>query len=141
MKPSPRRALLVAGVILCAVLVLKGSSLLVPSGNWAPEGTMANARLGASAALLGDGRILITGGDAGTGAVTTADFFNADGTISAAPAMSNARSGHISVTLKDGRVLVAGGITAGGSTTSTAEIFDPTTNSWTSTGLGIAADR
>ena len=80
MKLSARRALFVAGVILCAVLVLKGSSLLVPSGNWAPEGTMPTARLGASAALLGDGRILITGGDAGTGAVTTADFFNADGT-------------------------------------------------------------
>jgi len=141
MKLSAKRALLVAGVILCAVLVLKGSSLLVSSGNWAPEGTMATARLGASAALLGDGRILITGGDSGTGAVTTVDFFNADGTISAAPAMTNARSGHISVTLKDGRVLVAGGITAGGSTTSTVEIFDPITNSWTAMGLGMVEAR
>src|ERR1700757_19577 len=141
MKRSARRVLFAAGVILCAVLVLKGSSLLVPSGNWAPEGTMATARLGASAALLGDGRILITGGDAGTGAVTTVDFFNSDGTISAAPAMTNARSGHIAVTLKDGRVLVAGGITAGGSTTSTAEIFDPITNSWTTMGLGMVEGR
>jgi len=141
MKRSARRVLLAAGVILCAVLVLKGSSLLVPSGNWAPEGTMATARLGASAALLGDGRILITGGDAGTGAVTTADFFNADGTISAAPAMTNARSGHISVTLKDGRVLVAGGVTAGGGTTSTVEIFDPITNSWMTAGLGMVEAR
>ena len=141
MKLSARRALLVAGVILCAVLVLKGSSLLVPSGNWAPEGTMATARLGASAALLSDGRILVTGGDPGTGAVATADFFNTDGTISSAPAMSNARSGHISVTLKDGRVLVAGGITAGGSTTSTVEIFDPITNSWSAMGLGMIEAR
>jgi hypothetical protein len=64
-----------------------------------------------------------------------------DGTIAAAPPMSNARSSHFSVTLQDGRVLVGGGITTGGSTTSTAEIFNPVANSWSSAGLGMMEAR
>jgi hypothetical protein len=84
MRQSARCALVAVGVILCTVFALKGSVLPLPSGSWAPEATMANARAGASAALLPDGRILITGADPGTSPVVTADFFTTDGTTSAA---------------------------------------------------------
>ena len=143
MKSFTKRVLVGIAVIFCAVLALKGSALLISSGTWQATGNLSNARAGASAALLQDGRILITGGNSGTGAgpQTSADLFNTDGTISAALPMTNARSGHISVTLQNGKVLVAGGITAGGSATSTAEVFDPIANSWTPMGLGMNEAR
>ena len=138
-----KRVLIASVIILCAVLALKGSALLISSGTWQATGNLSIARAGASAALLQDGRILITGGSSGTGAgpQTSTDLFNTDGTISAALPMTNARSGHISVTLQNGKVLVAGGITAGGSATSTAEVFDPIANSWTPMGLGMNEAR
>lgn len=128
-------------LVLSMVLALRGAALVIPSGTWAPEGTLATARAGAAASLLQDGRILVTGGDPGTGPVASADFIGADGTISTAPPMMNARSNHITVTLQDGRVLVTGGVTAGGSATSTAEIFDPVANSWTSASVGMTEAR
>ena len=109
---------------------LKASLPLVLSGTWAPVAPMSSARAGASAVLLEDGRILISGGDAGSGALTTADLFNTDGTISPAPPMHLARSHHSSVLLQDGHVLVVGGMTSGGGATNSAEIYDPGANSW-----------
>jgi len=44
-------------------LALDAGAAQVSSGTWAPASSMAQARAGASAALLPDGRILITGGD------------------------------------------------------------------------------
>ena len=102
-------------VIACAVLALKGSVLVLQSGSWSQTGILSNPRVGASAATLPDGRILITGGDPGNGPTASVDLFNIDGTISAVPPMMYARSKHVSVALQDGRVLVAGGLTAGGS--------------------------
>jgi hypothetical protein len=114
---------------------LKASLPLVLSGTWAPVVPMSSARAGASAVLLKDGRILITGGDAGNGALASADLFNTDGTISPAAPMNNARSHHASVVLPDGRVLVAGGTTSGGGAINAAEIYDAAANSWTLTSV------
>jgi hypothetical protein len=46
----------------------------------------------------------------------------------------NPRSAHTATRLANGRVLLVGGLVAGGSVTSTCEIYDPATNSWTATG-------
>src|ERR1700688_1842105 len=102
-----------SAILLATGILLSATALLVPSGSWAPEGMMANALAGASAALLQDGRILITGGDPGDGSgpQASADIVKTDGTITAAPPMNNPRSQHASVALQDGRVLVAGGLT------------------------------
>src|SRR6266436_5317995 len=94
-----------------SILILAG--VMATSGlpaeqteNPAPEGPTATAQNGASAALLQDGRLLISGGAGKNGApVSTAEIFK-DGSYSQAASMSNARDLHASVTLKDGHVLV-----------------------------------
>src|SRR5216117_464960 len=91
------------------MMVMAGSSLGSPeaqarSGTWAPAGSMTQARTGASAALLQDGRILITGGQSADGPSASAELVNHDGSYSAAARMQIARSNHISVVLHDGRV-------------------------------------
>jgi hypothetical protein len=47
--------------------------------------------------------------------------------------MAAARNEHTATRLLDGKVLVAGGYTASGSTTS-AELYDPSSGSWSATG-------
>jgi hypothetical protein len=94
---------------------------------------MAEARDGAAAVLLPDGRILFTGGDSGSGAVSSADAFDSSGGFSAVSAMNHARSGHTAVVCPDGRVLVAGGYDASGAPSSSAELYDPVEDSWSGT--------
>ena len=130
MKRTLKFAVCVLACLLCLGLLLKADMPQVSSGTWAPAGSMTQARTGASAALLQDGRILITGGQSADGPSASAELVNHDGSFSAAARMHIARSNHISVVLHDGRVLVAGGTTTGGRTTSSAEIYDPVSNVW-----------
>lgn len=60
------------------------------------------------------------------------------GSWSEAPGPQIARSGHIAVRLKDGRILVAGGRNAHGILDS-AEIFDPSDDTWTPSGRMVEA--
>lgn len=121
--------------------LVHGSTLLAPASNtWAPTpGAMAEARSGAAAALLSDGRVLISGGDGAAGPVASAETFNPDGAFSPVASMSFPRSRHVSVALKDGRVLVAGGVTADSSATSSVEIFDPSSGAWQAAGAMLEA--
>ena len=74
----------------CAGLLYTQSALQVPSGTFAPTGAMAGAsRNAGSAALLADGRILITDGSGASGALASAEFFSG-GAFAAAPAMATA---------------------------------------------------
>ena len=130
MKRTLKFAVCVLACLLCLGLLLKADMPQVSTGTWAPAGSMTQARTGASAALLQDGRILITGGQSADGPSASAELVNHDGSFSAAARMHIARSNHISVVLHDGRVLVAGGTTTGGRTTSSAEIYDPVSNVW-----------
>src|SRR6266850_4309148 len=136
------KVVLLMGFLLGAFVALKGFVLAIPSGTWQPTGNLSAARPGASAALLQNGSVLITGGDPGSGPVASADLFNSDGSVSplAAP-MNNPRSNHISATLHDGRVLVAGGTVSGGGATNSAEIFDPVYGTWTSIAGGMVEAR
>jgi len=65
MRKSLKYILLSVALILCVVLGVKGYILQVASGTWAAQASLTQARSGASAVLLQDGRVLVTGGDAG----------------------------------------------------------------------------
>jgi YDG domain/Bacterial Ig-like domain (group 3)/Galactose oxidase, central domain/MBG domain (YGX type)/Kelch motif len=111
------------------------------SAHWAQPGSLVEARSGSAAAVLSDGRVLITGGTGSSGPLATTEFFNTDGSFSAGAPMQDARANHTAVVLQDGRVLVAGGTTTGGAITNTAEIYDPSSNKWTLIGSGMAQLR
>jgi hypothetical protein len=89
--------------------------------------------------LLTDGQVLRTGGFSApiTPLATTELFAPATGLWTAAAAMASARFGHTALLLADGRVLVAGGVTAaqaGLTALASAELFDPVTGQWSTTG-------
>lgn len=108
--------------------------------------TMANPRIGHGASLMGNGKVLITGG------LRTFDFTNllalfagiqqttevfdpATNSFTAGPNMLEARALHTSTTLTSGQVLIAGGLTLipivnVPTVSATAYRFNPATNSF-----------
>jgi hypothetical protein len=123
--PKRNLAFAVALFILVGVLSLRGSLPSVQSDTWAATGNMNEARAGAAAALLPDGRLLVTGGTGSNGATSSAEVFNPTGSFSNVAPMVHARSHHAAVALLDRRGLVAGGRASGGGTTNSAEVYDP----------------
>ena len=130
----------IAVLILIVGVLVKASITQPPIGGWLSAGAMIETRNNAASALLPDGRILITGGDNGSGPVASAEFFDTTGAFIAAPPMSTPRSAHSATVLADGRILVAGG-SIGAAATNAAEIFDPALNSWTAVAGGMVQAR
>ena len=118
-------------LVLSCVFWLTASIPNVPTGTWQTWNPMGDVRSDAAAVLLQDGRVLIIGGNNANGPVASADIFGTDGNFSAAAVMQTPRSGHTATVLSDGRVLVAGGATSGGGITNSAEIYEPSADSWT----------
>jgi hypothetical protein len=102
-------------------------------------GAMLVPRTGHTATLLSNGRVLVAGGTNATGPLTSAEIFDPsalEAGFRLLPAnLGAARTGHTATLLSSGKVLVAGGDDAG-----TAEIFDPATETFSST-LLLMADR
>jgi N-acetylneuraminic acid mutarotase len=93
-----------------------------------------------AAARLNDGRVLFTGGVDGLGVVTTScEIYDPiANTFTAVASLLGPRAGHSAATQADGRVVVAGGTTnftdittAAVGSLNTAEIYNPTTDTWT----------
>lgn len=101
------------------------------SDTWSLAGNMIRGRSLHQSVLLQNGRVLTTGGIAGSLNLSSAEIYNpSSNQWTSIPSMSNARYGHRANTMNDGRVLVTGG----GTSTSylkSVEIYNPTTNTWT----------
>jgi len=114
-----------------------------------PAGFMNGRRANHTAVLLGDGAVLIAGGESEAGqALSSCEYyFSASSTFLSAPSMLSARSEHTMTRLADGRILVTGGKSydAFGNIVSltTAEIFDPDpfNSTWTPTANNMSAGR
>ena len=139
----PDGKVLVAGGFVTELSILGGFSLASAeiydpaSGTWTSTGSLATARTDHTATLLGNGKVLVTGGATraageGTGFLASAELYDPQsGTWTATGSLSNARSSHTATLLDNGKVLAAGG---DHSNPSTAELYDPQSGTWTATG-------
>jgi N-acetylneuraminic acid mutarotase len=118
------------------------------TGAWTATGTMITPRQSHTATLLPDGKVLVVGGYGGAGGLplATAELYDpSSGSWAATGKMGRVRAGHTATLLPDGKVLVAGGVvysaTGDSSPTATAaaELYDPSSGSWTATGSMVAA--
>ena len=106
-----------------------------------PTGDLSTARVGHTATLLANDKVLITGGVNSTGLLATAEVFDpASGTFTSTGPMTAARSLHTATLLDhgpaatNGKVLITGGSMGFLSDLATAELYDPATGTFTATG-------
>jgi len=97
--------------------------------------SMSTGRSFHTATLVGNGKVLITGGSGnGTNSAAAELYDPATKTFTPAGNMTVARTGHAATLLNNGKVLLTGGAgTFGGDATTTAELYDPITGSFTAT--------
>lgn len=107
------------------------------AGTFSPTGSLNTAR-SAPATLLNNGHVLVAGGsNLSTGVLASAEIYDPTaGTFSFTGSLITARSGHSATLLQTGKVLVAGGDNNGGngSFLASAELYDPSTGTFTATG-------
>ena len=111
------------------------------SGSWTATGSMVSPRAEHTATLLPDGEVLVAGGDKQLSptamVVASAELYDpSTGSWTATGSMGRARVGHTATLLPDGKVLVAGGtrIPEATGALAAAELYDPSSGSWTATG-------
>jgi len=132
--------------LLCLILVLVGLMIganlaLEPAGgasaqavgpSWSPTGSLFSARAGHTATLLANGQALVAGGSSNSG-----ELYNpATGTWRLTGNLNSVRFKHTATLLPNGKVLVAGGAIRifPGDLINSAELYDPATGTWSSTG-------
>ena len=118
--------------------LLASAEVYSTAGKWTLTGSMAEAREAFPAVVLTNGKVLVSGGlGASTTVLATAELYDpATGLWSSAGALSVARFAHTATLLASGKVLVAGGCAASLCSTNTvvSELYDPVSNSWSTTG-------
>jgi hypothetical protein len=107
------------------------------TGTWTLTGSLTDARVLHTAALLLNGQVLVAGGWPNHthtgGALASAELYDpATGNWTPTGSMNIRRVYHTETLLLDGRVLVVGCFTDG--FTNSAELYDPTTGNWSFTG-------
>ncbi|MBZ5613210.1 MAG: hypothetical protein LAO23_04305 [Acidobacteriia bacterium] len=136
----PNGKVLAAGGINGADNPIGTAELYNPAtGKWTATGNMITARDEHTAALLATGNVLVAGGENLSGVTTIrTELYNpSTGKWTATGNLNTSRLEHTSTMLMNGNVLIAGGnhVTAGTTTVlSSAELYNPATGKWTSTG-------
>ncbi|HTW99512.1 MAG TPA: kelch repeat-containing protein [Acidimicrobiales bacterium] len=113
------------------------------SGAFAATGSLNVVRADATATLLPDGDVLVAGGQDSSGTpLASAELYSASaGAWSVVPSLPVAVTEATATLLPDGDVLVAGGLSeVSGSlqATTDAELYNPTSDAWSSTGAMVA---
>ena len=99
------------------------------TGIFTPTGALSTPRFLHTATLLQNGNVLIIGGTSPTGSTTSAELYTpSTGSFTPAASLNKGRSLHTATLLQNGQVLVVGG-----SGDATAELYDPTANTFTYT--------
>lgn len=112
------------------------------TGNWSFTGSLSTPKWGQTATLLPDGKVLVAGGGSNVNsALNRAEIYDPNtGQWSVTDHLIAARMFHTATLLRSGKVLVTGGtdridyVNNTESALSSAEIFDPDTGKWSSTG-------
>ncbi|MBI3204137.1 MAG: hypothetical protein HYZ29_21555 [Myxococcales bacterium] len=139
--PPWGRPVVAPGAASCELQVSWSPDVKYPAAldpAWVAGGTMVYPRNGHAAALVGNGKVLVSGGWLAIGATNYTNvveiFDPSTKTWAAAKAMNHARGQFTTVTLKSGanagKVLAIAGDDA---MAPTAEIYDPTLATWTDT--------
>ena len=133
-------------VSFCGLVVAfaAGIASAQPAGSFTLTGSLITPRQFHTATLLLTGKVLLAGGISAYGpnapGLSSAELYDpSTGTFSTTGTMTVPRVSHTATLLPDGRVLIAGGYSgvAGGSfagASATAELYDPSTGTFTSTG-------
>jgi len=135
LTPIPKLTLL--GLL---VVGLAASTVLAQaSGTWMTTGSLNTGRLGHTATLLPSGQVLVAGGETSSGTIlASAELYNpATGQWTTVGSMANARINHTATLLPNGEVLVVGGsgvLNPQAPCLATAELYNPATGQWRTTG-------
>jgi hypothetical protein len=108
------------------------------TGAFTAVGTLSTDRRYHAAVRLADGKVLLVGGQSGSGYTSSTDLYDPDAeTITPASPMRFPRAFHTATLLNNGQVLVAGGYNGDRDPTQVAtsiERFDPTTGTFAGSG-------
>src|SRR5438105_1811066 len=109
------------------------------TGTWSLTGSLNLSRHAYTATLLTNGKVLVAGGadDTQSNVFSSAELYDpATGSWSSTGNLVTARADHAATLLSNGKVLVAGGFGdfSLGQVTNRAELYDPDTGRWSSTG-------
>jgi N-acetylneuraminic acid mutarotase len=125
-----------------ALVVALHTFALAASGTWTSTSAMRSPRDGHTATLLINGKVLVAGGTNNGAALSSAELYNrSTGAWAPTGSMNVARTLARAVLLSNGSVLVIGGCINDclSSTTKSAELYNPSTGTFTSTGSMIQA--
>src|SRR5882672_3352448 len=140
--------LALVGLISAATFLLgpaRLASAQAVAASWSYTGNLNRGRVNHTATLLSNGKVLVAGGY-WNGVLNSAEVYDpATGTWSSTGNLNTAREGHTATLLPNGKVLVAGANNTDSGNNNrglnSAELYDPATGTWTSTGNLNAARR